>query len=49
MKKTILMPLIFMRSNVDTNTGKTKCGIIDGKQRLQTITGVKEAFLCQDY
>lgn len=35
--KNYPMPPIFMRPNVDTQTGKTKYDIVDGKQRLEAI------------
>lgn len=35
--KNYPMPPIFMRPNIDTQTGKTKYDIVDGKQRLEAI------------
>lgn len=35
--KNYPMPPIFMRPNIDTQSGKTKYDIVDGKQRLQSI------------
>lgn len=37
--KNYPMPPIFMRPNIDTQTGKTKYDIVDGKQRLEAIIG----------
>jgi len=35
--KNYPMPPVFMRPNVDNDTGKTKYDIVDGKQRLESI------------
>ena len=35
--KNYPMPPIFMRPNIDTQSGKTKYDIVDGKQRLESI------------
>lgn len=37
--KNYPMPPIFMRPNIDTQSGKTKYDIVDGKQRLESIIG----------
>lgn len=35
--KNYPMPAIFLRPNIDTNTGRTLYDVVDGKQRLETI------------
>ncbi len=49
--KNYPLPPIFMRSKVDTRTGKTRYEIVDGKQRLQTIIGFikEEVFLPESF
>lgn len=37
--KNYPMPVIFLRPNIDTETGRTIYDVVDGKQRLETIVG----------
>jgi hypothetical protein len=48
--KNYPMPPIFMRPNIDTQSGKTKYDIVDGKQRLESIIGfIKNNVLLTTY